>query len=108
MNTTTSKTELTRIFNVAATMQTASGYVTARAKGITVKVVMGLPFDNEGGQIRGAWEVWSTEDGGNSVYGEGILKADSDLKVFDYDGCYDLCKEVKQVLTEMGYDSTEL
>lgn len=108
MNTTPAKTEVTRQFEVEATMQTASGYVTSRAKGITVKVVMHLPFDNENGNIRGAWEIWSTKDGGNSIYGEGILNADSDLKVYDYDGCYDLCREVKQVLTEMGYDTTEL
>lgn len=105
---TTTKTEVTREFQSAATMQTASGYITARCKGITVSVVMGLPFDNEGGNIRGAWEVWSTEDGGNSVYGEGELHADSTRKVFDYDGCFDLPKEVKQVLQEMGYDTSEL
>lgn len=104
----TQPVELTRQFNVSAKMETAGGYVTARAKGITVKVKMHLPFDNEDGNIRGAWEIWSTKDSGLSVYGEGILKADESKLVYDYDGCYDLPVEVKQVLTEMGFDSTEL
>jgi hypothetical protein len=99
---------LTREFNTKATMQTASGFVTARAKGITVTVNMYLPFDNEGGKIRGSWEVYSTKDGGDSVYGEGELHADKSKKVYDYDGCFDLPSEVKTLLKEMGFNTSAL
>lgn len=89
-------------------MQTAGGYITTRCKGITVSVVMGLPFDNEDGNIRGAWEVYSTEDKGISVYGEGIIRANSEKEVYDYDGAFSLPSEVCTLLREIGFKTEEV
>ncbi len=97
------KFEATKHINEIIRMTTASGFDTEKSRGYTINVTI---FDEErnDNQVRGAWEIYSDDE---SCYGEGTLSFEGN-KCFDYDGCFDLSHQLCDLLTQNGYDMSEV
>ena len=116
---------LTKHFDKPVAMTYANGNDQQRTRGFTATVTL---FQNDVKQstrngadfkvfytnyFYGAWEIASDNcDNENGCYGEGTLTfelpVDGKAKCFDYDGCFDLSHQICDMLTEAGFDMTEV
>lgn len=112
---------LVQHFDKPVSMVTADGSTFNKTRGFTVRVTV-WPEDQKVGNTfagvpysyhSGSWSVASddSDNSGSGVYGCGSLTFFSEGqhgKCFDYDGCFDLSHYVCDMLTEAGYDMTEV
>ena len=61
-------------------------------------------IDDDGG---GGFEMYDVESGGHEFYGTGMLVV-QDGVLYDYDGVFQLAKEVIDILNEMNIDTTNI
>jgi hypothetical protein len=53
------------------------------------------------------FELYDVESGGHEFYGEGMLVIEDGV-LYDYDGVFELSKEVIDILNEMNIDTTNI
>lgn len=91
---------ITKTVTETLRLETSAGLVEEETVEIEVTVAKGIAG-------RGWFEIADTKSGGNSWYAEGGLWF-QDKKVTEYDGVFGLPRAVINILTEQGYDCSEV
>lgn len=100
-----------REHDCVASMIDANGTILQKSKaGVTFK----LRFKSNRAKVEDcfyvSWEMWNDSQ---TIYGEGGIWIDQRERgmmgrVFDYDGCFELPKEIVSRLSALGYDCSKL
>jgi len=70
-------------------------------KEVTLDISVWIDVDD------GGFELSDVESGGHDFYSAGMLGIDDGV-LYDYDGVFELPKEVLDILKEMGIDTTQI
>lgn len=100
-----------REHDCVASMIDANGTILQKSKpGVTFK----LRFKTNRAKVEPCFYVsWSMWNDSQTIYGEGGIWIDQRERgmmgrVFDYDGCFELPKEIVSRLSALGYDCSDL